>query len=198
MQKVEGSNPFCRSRESPAPAGLSVSAVAKPIGDGRQPNVAHPPTNVRVLWVTRRLPKRACYVIVECNKRRDPSGSLIAKVALGRAGKAQTDAVAAIVLMDSKPIDVPAPAIPASNDPPDDLFVSFGYEQSGWAVQDEALDVLSAIWRAGISAAGRRPKTQYRVDVAAGAAPDCEYRRPVHLSAPRQSGVVQPPSLGIS
>jgi hypothetical protein len=121
-------------------------------------DVAHPPSDLLVLRVASHIPEGACVLVVKCNKCRDPSYSLIAKVALSRPDKAQGDSLAAIVLMNSKSIDVPAPAVPASNDHPDDLFASLGYEQGSWSAQDEAFNVLSAIGRARVLATSKRPK----------------------------------------
>jgi hypothetical protein len=122
-------------------------------------DIADPPTNLLILRVASRVPKGARILVVKCDKCRNPSYSSIAEVALSRAGKAQADALTAIVLVDSKSVDVPAPTVPASNNHPDNLLVSLGYEKGGWSVQDKAFNVLPAIRGAGMLTTSKRPKT---------------------------------------
>jgi len=40
--------------------------------------------------------------------------------------------LAAIILVDSESVDVPAPTVPAGDNRADDLSVGLGYQQSGW------------------------------------------------------------------
>ena len=78
--------------------------------------------------------------------------------------------------VDGKSIDVPAPAVPASDHRSDQLFLDLRYEQGGWTAVDETFDVLASIRRAGVLAASERPETKDRVKVVRGASPNLDLR----------------------
>jgi hypothetical protein len=77
-----------------------------------------------------------------------------AQVVLRSLIELHSDASTPVSSMNGKPVDVPPPAIPGGDHYPYDLPRNLRYEQSGWRIVHQSLDVVSAIWRAGVLASG--------------------------------------------
>lgn len=79
------------------------------------------------------------------------------QVALRGLGELRSDASTPVFGMNGKPVDVSPPAIPGGNHHSHDLSRSLRYEQRGWRILHQPLDVLAAIRCAGMSASGEFP-----------------------------------------
>lgn len=87
-------------------------------------------------------------MIVICDKGGNPPGATFAKIMLGSLGQLKTDTSTTVVLIDGESVDVPAPAVPASNHRANNLAVHFRDKEGSWTVRKEAFDMLLAVRRA--------------------------------------------------
>lgn len=87
-------------------------------------------------------------MIVICDKGSNPPHATFAKIFLGSSGQLKADTSTTVVLMDGESVDVPAPAVPASNHRANNLAIHFRGKEGSWTLCKEAFDMLFAVRRA--------------------------------------------------
>ena len=83
-----------------------------------------------------------------CDKSSNPSHATFAKIFLGSSGQLKADASTTVVLRNGESVDVPAPAVPASNHRANNLAINFRDKEGSWTLGKEPFDILFTVRRA--------------------------------------------------
>jgi hypothetical protein len=142
--------------------------------------IAHAPTDLPILGVTRRLPKGPSYIVIEGDQSRDPVHAAAEQVLLPRPRQRDPDALTPMLLRYCEPVHVPPPPIPRSDQSTNDLAAALGNQERGRGMLDEPLNVLQAVGRARVLAPLLLPKVKHRLRIPGSTPTD---RDPVSASA---------------
>ncbi len=87
-------------------------------------------------------------MIVICDKSSNPPHATFAKIFLGSSGQLKADTSTTVVPINGESVDVPAPAVPASNHRANHLAIHFRDKEGSWTLREEAFDMVFTVRRA--------------------------------------------------
>lgn len=118
------------------------------------------PADLAVERVAGRLPKPCRDLVVEGDERGHAARPAQAQAVLSGPDQREADPLSPVLVADGEPVHVPAPSVPGGDQGADDLPLSLGHEENGGRLRCQTLDVVDAVGRARVPAAGVCPQLQ--------------------------------------